>query len=113
MGRISSTILSRCSSSAVVNFVPLLTLAMMRLDSAGDKNVTSGNGGESMESTAENKSAESRDDVTSTLSHHLVPNQNVARWSFFRHKFVSPGQPVRGVYQDSQICDKNHKFATV
>ena len=30
----------------------------------------------------------------------------------FCRKFASPGQPVRGVYQDSQICDKNHKFAT-
>ena len=30
----------------------------------------------------------------------------------FRHKLVSPGQPVRGVHQESQICDKNHKFDT-
>jgi len=30
----------------------------------------------------------------------------------FCRKFASHGQPVRGVYQDSQICDKNHKFAT-
>ena len=28
----------------------------------------------------------------------------------FCRKFGSPGQPCRGVHQDSQICDENHIF---
>jgi hypothetical protein len=65
---------------------------------------------------AENKSVESRDDITSRLSHHWFQTRsgNVELLSVcdFCRKFASPGQPVRGVYQDLQICDKNHKFAT-
>ena len=30
----------------------------------------------------------------------------------FCRKFVSLGQPCRGVHQDSQICNKNHIFVT-
>ena len=80
----------------------------MRLDSAGNKNVT--NGGESMESTAENKSAESRDDVTSTLSHHLVLNQNVAMWSFCAFAIFVAN--LRVPVNRSEGSTKTRKFAT-
>jgi len=85
----------------------------MALDFAGDENVTSGNGGGGMEST---QSAESRDDVSyvvpSSGSEPECGNVELLCVCDFCRKFASPGQPVRGVYQDSQICDKNHKFAT-
>ncbi len=68
--------------------------------------------------TAENKRAEL---IEGQRHLHVVPssgsepecgNVELLCVCDFRRKFVSPGQPVRGVHQDSQICDKNHKFAT-
>ena len=81
----------------------------MALDFAGDENVTSGNGG-GHGVNAENKSAESRDDVSFTLSHHLVLNQNVATWSFCAFAIFVAN--LRVPVNRSEGSTKTRKFAT-
>jgi hypothetical protein len=53
--------------------------------------------------------------LLSPLEFWFDEGKKAVTWDFFvfvifLHKFVSPGQPCRGVHQDSHICDKNHKL---